>query len=111
MDETRAIARLPHLDVEITHRRASDDVEQLSIHLRARPSFRGFADYLETQPLLWPWLAFAPALAWQQAIQAFYASWLPGDPARLERQPERSQGHHDPDDKVHPFPGPAARQD
>lgn len=111
MDETRAVARLPHLDVEIAHRRGADDVEQLSIHLRASPSFRGFADYLEARPLLWPWLAFAPLLAWQQAMQSFYAPWLSADRPWLEHRFERSQQDQDTDDKIHPFPGPIERQE
>lgn len=111
MDETRAVARLPHLDVEITHRRGADQVEQLSIHLRASPSLRGFADYLEARPVFWPWLAFAPVVAWQQAMQALYAPWLAADPASLARGPEGTHRHHDPDAKIHPFPGPEQRRE
>ena len=75
-EETRATARLPNLDIEIVHRRAADgSAEQLTLSLRALPSFAAFAEQAEAgNPLLlwakmmelvWqPWLkAFAPPLA------------------------------------------------
>jgi len=110
MDETRAVARLPHLDVEIAHRRG-DDEERVSIHLRAAPSFHGFADYLETSPLLWPWLAAAPWVAWQQAMRSAFAPWLAGGRAGLERGSEASSPAQEPDDNVHRFPGSAQRSE
>ncbi len=40
VDATRAIARLPGLDIEIVHRRSpGGDAEQISINLQAVPSF------------------------------------------------------------------------
>ena len=46
--ETRATARLPGLDIEILHRRSPDgDAEQISINLRATPSFEAFGGFLE----------------------------------------------------------------
>lgn len=86
MDETRATARLPHLDVEIVHRRLPEgDAEQLAISLRASPSFDAFARHLEAQAGLWPWLALNPWLGWQQMWQAAWQPWLalaarPADP-------------------------------
>jgi hypothetical protein len=48
-DETRATARLPGLDIEIVHRRSPEgDAEQISINLRAVPSFEAFGRFLET---------------------------------------------------------------
>ena len=39
MDETRAIAKLPHLEIEIRHCRLPEEqAEQLAISLRATPS-------------------------------------------------------------------------
>jgi len=47
-DTTRATARLPGLDIEITHRRsASADFEQISINVQAAPSFEAFGRFLE----------------------------------------------------------------
>ena len=109
MDQTRAVAKLPYLDVEIAHRRAGDEVEQISIHLRASPSLTDFARYLESGPVLWPWLAFAPFVAWQQAVQSAFAPWLFGHRAFPAYSPERSSQHDDADDNVHPFPDRAER--
>ena len=76
MDETRAVAHLPNLDVEILHRRLPDeDAEQLLISLRARPSFEALAG-LEAPGLASAWLALNPFLAWQQAALALWAPWL-----------------------------------
>jgi len=71
-DVTRAIARLPGLDIEVTHRRAPD-AEHISIHLQAVPSFEAFGDFLENanpfafwmkaaQLMWWPWLNATRAL-------------------------------------------------
>ncbi len=110
MDETRAVARLPHLDVEIAHRRLPDEgVEQVSIHLRASPSFGVFADYLERRPALWASLALSPFLVWQETMRAFWAPWVPPARAlpRAEAQPEPEERAGSA--KVHPFPGPNER--
>ena len=77
MDETRAIARLPHLDVEIVHRRLPEsDAEQLAISLRASPSFEAFARHFDAQTALWPWLALNPWRSWQRWMQAVWQPWL-----------------------------------
>lgn len=112
MKETRTPAGLPHLDIEIAHRRLPEEnAEQLSIRLRASPSFGHLAGYLESQPVLWSWLMVSPMLAWQQAMQAFLVPWLP-----LHRRLGSgrggagvAEGEASSDDKVHPFPGPADR--
>ena len=70
MGETdlKATARLPSLEVEISHHRSSEgDVEQLSIHLRAAPSFEAFGDYLE---------AINPAAFWAQLFPMMWSPWL-----------------------------------
>ena len=77
MDETRAVARLPYLDVQIVHRRLPEAAsEQLAISLRATPSFGAFARHLEAQAALWPWLALHPWLGWQRLLQAAWRPWL-----------------------------------
>ena len=85
---TRATARLPGLDIEIMHRRAVEgDAEQISINLRAAPSFEAFGRTLElTNPfafwaqaaqLAWlPWLETARTLALGWPL----LSWLPQPP-------------------------------
>ena len=75
MDETRAVARLPHLDIEIMHRRLPDQqAEQLALSLRATPSFDVFQRHLEAQAPFWPWLALNPFLVWQRMLQQ---AWRP----------------------------------
>ena len=60
IDETRAVANLPGLDIEIRHRRApEEDAELVSITMRATPSFDAFAAALRNGPIF-PWLAMAP---------------------------------------------------
>jgi hypothetical protein len=77
MDETRAVAHLPNLDIEILHRQLPDErAEQLLISLRARPSFEGFGRWLDAAGPASPWLALNPFLAWQQAALALWAPWL-----------------------------------
>ena len=84
MDETRARAALPNLDIEVTHRRLPDEgAEYLSVSLRATPSFDAVGRFLEAHNPVWPWpwLAlmtpptpfFAP---WLQLTQAAWAPWL-----------------------------------
>lgn len=79
MDETRATARLPHLDIEIVHRQLPEEqAEQLAISLKASPSLDAFGRYLDTQAVLWPWLAANPFLAWQRLLLAAWQPWLGG---------------------------------
>jgi hypothetical protein len=64
MDETRAVAHLPNLDIEIMHCRLPDQrAEQLLTSLRAQPSFEAIARWLDAPGLavaLWaPWLKAA----------------------------------------------------
>ena len=83
MDETRTIARLPRLEVEIRHRRLPDqEAEQLAISVQATPSFEAFAQFLE-RPALWPWLGPQPWLLLAQMVQATWQPWLAASAARL----------------------------
>jgi hypothetical protein len=66
MDETRAVARLPGLDIRIG-RRVEPDVETIVVALRATPDFDAVGHWLDPAAMLrlWmaPWLAFNPWLA------------------------------------------------
>jgi hypothetical protein len=65
---TRATARLPGLDIEIMHWRAVEGhAEQISINLRAVPSFEAFGRALE---------AANPFAFWVQAAQLAWLPWL-----------------------------------
>jgi hypothetical protein len=85
MEETRAVAHLPHLDLEILHRRLPDEAaEQVLISLRAQPPIEAFARFLEAGPAS-AWLALNPFLAWQRAALALWAPWLQGAARMLPR--------------------------
>lgn len=74
MNEAKAVARLPTLDIEIRHRRAPEEAaEYLSISLRATPSFRAMADHLDAHALL----LFNPLNFWLTAFQAAQEFWAP----------------------------------
>ena len=66
MDETRAVARLPGLDIAIDHR-VEDDAEVINISLRGTPGFEAVAAWLDPMMIMraWmvPWAAFNPWLA------------------------------------------------
>jgi hypothetical protein len=65
---TRATARLPGFEIEIVHRRSpSAEAEQISINLKAVPSFEAFGRYLETAN---------PFAFWAQAAQLAWLPWL-----------------------------------
>jgi hypothetical protein len=101
MDETRAIARLAYLAIEIRHRRLPEEqAEQLAVSLRATPSFEAFAQVLERAGS-WPWLALQPWLFWAQLAQAAWQPWLaacgaapgaPGPPRPADDRQRPPQG-------------------
>jgi hypothetical protein len=74
VDTTRATAHLPGLDIEIIHSLSpNSDWEQISINLRAMPSFEAagrlfeaadpFALWLQAARMMWmPWLLTAQAM-------------------------------------------------
>jgi hypothetical protein len=93
MDETRAVAHLPNLDIEILHRQLPDErAEQLLISLRARPSFEAFGRWLDAPGPAVAWLALSPLLAWQQAALALWAPWLKAAPRALPEAASRTKG-------------------
>jgi hypothetical protein len=63
---TQVAARLPGLDIEITHDRLPDS-ECISIHLKATPSFEAFGRFFE---------ATNPFTFWAQAMQMAWMPWL-----------------------------------
>jgi hypothetical protein len=72
--ETRAVAHLPHLDIEILHARPWEGgYEQMMISLTAKPSFEALAAYLDS---------FDPLRIWSALMQATWAPWLAGMAAR-----------------------------
>lgn len=91
-DITRATARLPGLDIEITHRRGPD-AEHIAVYMQAMPSFEAFGRFLENanpiafwaQAAQFMWLPFLP----------WYAPWLGAtralmQPRRLDEAPPTS---------------------
>jgi hypothetical protein len=65
---TRATARLPGLDIDIVHRPAvQGGAEEISIHMRAAPSFEAFGRSLE---------AANPFAFWIEAAQLAWMPWL-----------------------------------
>jgi hypothetical protein len=98
LDETRAVARLPHLDIEIRHRKAPEEgAEYLSIDLRATPDFRAAASLLDPLRLadpgrllaawasLNPWWRLADPFGFWRLAASMAA--LPGPAARERRAP------------------------
>ncbi len=85
-NETKAVAHLPNVDIEIYHRRPwQGDEELLTITLRAVPSFDAFFRAVE---------AANPFLFWMRAVETAWAPWLrlvePMKPARLPQEPRAS---------------------
>jgi hypothetical protein len=73
--ETRAVASLPNLDIEIHHRRLQDgDGEQILISLQAKPSFEAFGRFLD---------ASIPLNFWMGMMQVAWSSWLAALPPAL----------------------------
>ena len=67
IDATRASARLAGLDIDIIHRQSPNgDWEQMSINLRATPSFEALGSLFEP----------APFMFWVQATQFMWMPWL-----------------------------------
>lgn len=70
-EETRATAKLPHLDIEIRHRTLPEEgAELLSINLRATPDLDRALSLLDPFRLASAWAAFNPWLAWFRLAQA-----------------------------------------
>jgi hypothetical protein len=87
VDTTKASASLPGLDVEVVHRRSPQgDAEQISITLRAMPSFEALGSWLE---------AANPFVFWTRAAQLAWLPWL--EAARIASEPARLSGLGKPD--------------
>jgi len=72
-EETRAVAHLPNLQIEIIHARSpAGDAERLSINMLAVPSFGAFRNYVEIANPFTFWMRFA---------QTAWAPWLSAVPA------------------------------
>ncbi len=91
MDETRAVARLPHLDIEIRHRKLPEEgAELLAVTLRATPDLDAaaalFNPFRFTDPtaLMAAWWRLNPWFAWLELARPGAARPLAG-PARDER--------------------------
>jgi len=67
-ETTRATAHLPGLDITILHRQSPDEgSEEISINLRALPSFAAFGDAIGT---------LNPLAFWIEASRLAWAPWL-----------------------------------
>jgi hypothetical protein len=88
---TRATARLPGLEIEIVHRKSpAGDAEQISINMKAVPSFEAFGRFLETTN---------PFALWAQAAQMAWLPWLGAASAMLPlsvEPPKLSQKNTEP---------------
>ena len=68
IEATRASARLPGLDIDIIHRQSPNgDWEQVSINLRATPSFEALGRSFEVAD---------PFTLWVQAARLMWMPWL-----------------------------------
>ena len=68
IDATKASARLPGLDIDIIHRRSQNgDWEQMSVNIRAAPSFEAVGRSFE---------AADPFTLWMQAARLMWMPWL-----------------------------------
>ena len=63
-DDTRAVAKLPNLEIEIRHRKAADEgAEYLSVCLRATPDLAAVAAWLDPFAVMRAWVSLNPWLA------------------------------------------------
>ena len=80
IDDTRAVARLPNLEIEIRHRKVPEEgAEYLALSLRATPSLNAAALWLDP---LWPMRMLVAMNPWLTAWR-----W-PMLPAFLPRREE-----------------------
>ena len=89
IEATKASAHLPGLDIEIIHRQSpNDDWEQVSINLRARPSFETLGHFFEIADPFTVW-AHATRLMWMPWLVT--AQMLPVQPRTLPSAPSPQQ--------------------
>jgi hypothetical protein len=68
IEVTKASARLPGLDIEIVHRQSpNSEWEQVSINIRATPSFEALERSFEVAD---------PLALWMQAVSLMWMPWL-----------------------------------
>ncbi len=90
MTETRAVAKLPSLDIEILHREAPEEgAEYLSVSLRATPNLAAAANLLDPFRLLSGGAALDPWRAWLRLVDPFGFWRLPA--ALLETPRNRTE--------------------
>lgn len=64
MEDTRAVARLPNVEIEIRHRKdPEEEAEYLSVTLKATPDLDTAAAWLAPMHLIQAWMALNPWLA------------------------------------------------
>ncbi len=89
---TQAIAYLPGLEIEITHRRATEsEAERISINLKAAPSFQAFGRAFEVANPFALWMR-GVELAWRPWIEATRAMRLPWTPSPSLTPPDAEGG-------------------
>ncbi|MDH3474907.1 MAG: hypothetical protein OEM59_14590 [Rhodospirillales bacterium] len=99
MDETSIAADLPSLRIELLHRALPEqDAEQITIDIRATPSFEALGRTLSYGLL--PMMATAnPALVWMRMVEAAWRPWLDvlrlSGPGRDQAVPTTMQGDKD----------------
>jgi hypothetical protein len=90
-DATKASAHLPGLDIDIIHRQSSNgDWEQVSINLRATPSFEALGRSFEIADPFTLWAQTA-RLMWMPWLLAAQTMGLPDDRPRALPSAVRSQ--------------------
>ena len=68
MEVTKASADLPGLAVDVVHRQSPNgDFEEISINLRATPSFEAFGQFVQVAD---------PFMFWLRATQLMWTPWL-----------------------------------
>ncbi len=78
MTETRAVAKLPHVDIEILHREAPEEgAEYLSITLRGTPDLATAGRMLDPFRLLAATTPLNPFQLWLQLARP-WLMWQPG---------------------------------
>jgi len=87
IDTVRASARLPGLDIDVIHRQSPNgDWEQMSINLRATPSFEAFGRWVEASDPLTLWIQ-AARMMWMPWLMAAQTMMLPDERQRPPSSP------------------------
>lgn len=83
MSETRAVGRLPSLEIEVRHRKVPEEnAEYVAVTLKAVPDMDTAAAWLTPWRMTQAMLAMNPFLAWAAAVNPFMAAMLrPPSPA------------------------------